>query len=156
MKLTLQRAPESKYKLFPVADELIPEGIKTITYKDEVFEIIDKYTFYKKEFFPTGLMNFVFGQEIRDLLVQVLRIIYQTYEFCSDLVFRSLLIVYCIACNHSSVDRDIIFYLVLLKFNMSQGDLSCCRLCGGRAKNAGRDPARCPGSHRHRTQAARC
>ena len=64
MNLTIDKAPESEYKLFPVAEELIPKGIKTITYKEQLFEIVDYYTFHKKEFFPTGFMKFVFGQEI--------------------------------------------------------------------------------------------
>jgi len=64
MNLNIDKIPESDYKLIPVASQLVPKDLKTITHKETLYEIVDSYQFKKGEFIPKGFLLFVMGKEI--------------------------------------------------------------------------------------------
>ena len=64
MNLYIKKMPNSACKLIPVASELIPEGkLKTITFENKVFEIVNRFTFQKNDFIPKGFLKIVFGKD---------------------------------------------------------------------------------------------
>ena len=69
MNLHIQKMPNSTCKLIPVASELIPESeiVKTITCNDQVFEVVDSFTFDREEYIPDGFFKIAFGKESFDV-----------------------------------------------------------------------------------------
>ena len=66
MQITISSRPESKYKLIPVASEQIKgdSAVTTIRQDGKVYKVIDRITYHKGEFIPTGFMRVVMGKEL--------------------------------------------------------------------------------------------
>lgn len=67
MNLHIQKMPNSTCKLIPVASELIKGKITTITCNDQVFEVVDSFTFDREEYIPDGFFKIAFGKESFDV-----------------------------------------------------------------------------------------
>lgn len=64
MNLNVPTIPDSACKLIPVASELIPGKLSSITCEGQKFEVVDRFTFPKDEFIPKGFLKIVLGKEV--------------------------------------------------------------------------------------------